>query len=440
MSSRTTSPCVLGPICVGLAASPPALAAGGGASSAALGTVVLVLLLVGAAYLLTHVVIERLQERFLFATGFEFILVGILLGPTVGRIEAFEHLTAIAPVIALAAGWVGLLKGMDLDLGRLVEARDHVVRLGLTDALGTGTAVGLATWGLLASGWLGSWDATSSILAAGLVGCTAAAGARSGIQVVARRHGPGEGTTDFLRRSSFVADLVAILAFGSLFCVYHQGETATAEPPAPSDWVLITAGIGLTLGALFSVFLDRDDSENERFVALVGIITFASGAAFFLHLSVLLVNLILGMVLANTHQAGDRIRETLGTTRRPISLLLLVFAGAMWQPSPLIPTLAVSAIYLLIRPLGKALACWVSSLGTSLRGDLARGLLAQGDVAVAMALSFRLVYSGPAIDVAYTAILVGVVVNELIAPRLLKGLLVDVGEVRSEARTASGGA
>jgi NhaP-type Na+/H+ or K+/H+ antiporter len=58
--------------------------------------------------------------------------------------------------------------------------------------------------------------------------------------------------------------------------------------------------------------------------------------------------------------------------------------------------------------------------------------MSQGDVAVAMALSFRLVYTGPTVDLAYTAVLFGVVVHELVSPRLLRGLLVDAGELRED--------
>jgi NhaP-type Na+/H+ or K+/H+ antiporter len=51
-----------------------------------------------------------------------------------------------------------------------------------------------------------------------------------------------------------------------------------------------------------------------------------------------------------------------------------------------------------------------------------------------MALSFKLVFHGPVVDITYTAILVSVIFHELLAPYLLKGLLVDAGIIRREAR------
>jgi len=88
-------------------------------------------------------------------------------------------------------------------------------------------------------------------------------------------------------------------------------------------------------------------------------------------------------------------------------------------------------------------ASWMASVGSSLRPDLARGLIGQGDVAIAMGITFKLVYdlglpelegtfAGSLIEATYTALLVGVMLHEILAPRILKGLLVDAGEIRDE--------
>ncbi|MCU0690897.1 MAG: hypothetical protein MUF54_05795 [Polyangiaceae bacterium] len=67
-----------------------------------------------------------------------------------------------------------------------------------------------------------------------------------------------------------------------------------------------------------------------------------------------------------------------------------------------------------------------------MRRDLGRGLIGQGTVALAIALSFRLHYDGPVVDVAYTAVLGAVLVHDVLAPWVLRGLLIDAGEVRGE--------
>ena len=51
-----------------------------------------------------------------------------------------------------------------------------------------------------------------------------------------------------------------------------------------------------------------------------------------------------------------------------------------------------------------------------------------------MAVSFRLVYEGDAAKIAYSVVLGSIILNDLIAPRLLRGLLVDEGELQRELK------
>jgi NhaP-type Na+/H+ or K+/H+ antiporter len=90
--------------------------------------------------------------------------------------------------------------------------------------------------------------------------------------------------------------------------------------------------------------------------------------------------------------------------------------------------------FLVLRTGAKWLASVIAGWGTSLRKDLFRGLLAHGDVTLAMAVSFRLVYDGEAAKIAYSVVLGSVILNDLMAPRLLRGLLVDEGEIQRELK------
>lgn len=117
-----------------------------------------------------------------------------------------------------------------------------------------------------------------------------------------------------------------------------------------------------------------------------------------------------------------------------MAIVLLVFAGALWEPTELVPTLLGLGGFLVVRTGAKWLASVIAGWGTSLRKDLFRGLLAHGDVTLAMAVSFRLVYDGEAAKIAYSVVLGSVILNDLMAPRLLRGLLVDEGEIQRELK------
>lgn len=426
---------------LGVALSHTAFAAGGGGHGAAEGgedpmlLVVFVVLAVGVAYVATHTIVERLHRRYLFVSGIEYIVLGVLLGPHVPGVHAFEDMTALAPIIALGVGWVGLVYGMDLNLRALVEARDSSAWLGTIESGLTLTLVTLATHELFAGGFLGPVTGEQAWICAGVLGCTAAAGSSSAVDLLERYHDQADGLLPTLRRASRVSDLISITAFGALFAVYHQGLSNTPRELVPSDWFLITVAIGVALGLLFGVFLGEEEEadENQAFLAMVGIIALACGAAFFLNLTPLLVTLVLGVVLVNTSRSGPAIREALRSSSKPITLILLIFAGAEWAPVPWLPAVGLALAYLALRTAAKMFSAWLASLGRPMRKDLFRGLMAQGDVAIAMVLSFRVVYEGPAVDLAYNAVLFSVVLNELIAPRILNGLLIDAGELRRDA-------
>jgi hypothetical protein len=390
------------------------------------------ILLVGAAYVLTNAVVGRMRRRWLAATGIGYVALGILLGPAVSpRLGIVADLTALAPVIAFGTGWVGLLYGMELEIGRALPERS--LRIAVVDA-GAALAVG---WP--AADWILTRMAIPNpALCAFCLGCVAMAGSSGAVEAVEARHPALRAQIlSVLRRGSRVGSSVAIAVFGLAFCLFHRGSTLLATPPTPSDWVLLSVGLGLALALLFAVFLGDAPSEDSLFLTTSGILLLASGAAFFLNLSALAVNLVLGVVLAQTRH-GAAIRSALQRTAHPVSIVLLMFAGALWTPVPVLPGIALSVAVIALRIAAKVAGGFAASVGTPLRADVSRGLLAQGDVAVAMAISMRLAWSGPGIDLAYTAMLASILAFELAAPRALRGLLVDAGELADESAFTAG--
>ncbi|MEC7524161.1 MAG: hypothetical protein VYE22_30045 [Myxococcota bacterium] len=417
-----------------------AFAAGGGGGDGSTLVVVALIAVVAVAYLLTHFVVERLQKIFLVLAGVEYILLGVLLGPQMPyRIPAFSNLQDLMPIIALAVGWVGLLRGMELSLrrmrGSVPTGNSRVV---VVQALVAGGLTALPAWWTFTQGWFFSFGGEAGVgnqevwMAAGLLGCAAVAGSSEPVELLRKRYRLEGELGERIRRMAASSDLLAIAVFGLLFCVFHETHENALVQPSPTEWAVITILLGALLGVLFTPFLGEHDTENGRFLAMVGIIVLASGAAYFLDLSPLLVNLCLGAVLVNTARAGTDIRKTLERTRRPMALVLLVFAGALANPVDPLDATIVTVAYIALRLLGKAIGTGLAGWRSPQRGDYFRGLLAHGEVTVAMAVSLRLVYEGPAVDLAYAAILISVFFNDLIAPRVLRGLFVDTGDLRGE--------
>jgi hypothetical protein len=402
-------------------------------SEGELGTVVLLVVVIGVAYVLAHNVVERLQRRFLVVSGAEYLLLGFLLGPAFPAIHALDNVTGLLPIIALAAGWVGLLRGTDFDFTSLQKLDPATWRVVFLHHLLPGVAVGIGSYYFFTET---SWILVSSreaALSASALACFAAADSAEPFDLLARRYEVSGRLAPLLRNGTRLGDIAVILAFGLIFCVFHE-NAPEAQDYSPALWAWVTVLLGGALGFLFSLFLAGDESDNSRFLALVGIIAFASGGAYFLELSPLAVNLSMGFVLVNFARGGQLLHTTLESTERPMTLVLLIFAGALWQPTELVPTMLVLGGFLVARTGAKWLASVIAGWGTSLRKDLFRGLLAHGNVTLAMAVSFRLVYDGEAAKIAYSAVLGSIILNDLMAPRLLRGLLVDEGEIQRELK------
>ncbi len=414
-------------------------------------TVLTLLALVVVATLLAHFVLSRLQARFLYSTGGEYVLLGVLVGPQLpvlvapflGGEVAWQGLVSpdvlhqLSPLVSLAIGWAGLVYGLQFDLRAMLNSRSGAFSLSAVQAGVTfGLVYGICRWVLAGTHFLGL-EASHASQAALFLGATAAVSSPAAWELVHRRF-PGQGRHSALLRDGGTLDeLVGIFVFGLIFCLFHPlQDAALGRVPTPTEWYVVTVLLGVVMGVVFHFFLGEEDDENHLFLAFMGIIVFASGAAWYLHLSPLLVSLVLGIVLGNTSRHARRVLPVILRTQQPMVLLLLIFAGALWTPVAW-PAFVLALLYVSVRSFGKLAGGWLAalSIGPGVRRDLGRGLLGHGEVAVAMALNLRLVYDGAFVDWVFTAVLVSMVVNEFWSARLLKGFLIDAGDIQATAKT-----
>src|SRR5918994_889345 len=143
---------------------------------------------------------------------------------------------------------------------------------------------------------------------------------------------------------------LALVAFGLVLAVVHQGEVAPGvRPPTATEWAVINLAVGVASGVLFHLFLGpRGHLDQGRlFVALAGAIVVASGASYYLNLSPIFTNLVLGVILVNSGGAHRDVARLLLSTERPVYLALLLFAGAAWSSGP-VDLLFIAPLFVLI--------------------------------------------------------------------------------------------
>ncbi|MCB9762390.1 MAG: hypothetical protein H6739_21515 [Alphaproteobacteria bacterium] len=409
---------------------------------------------VAAAYLIAHFVVEWLQDRFLFTTGSEYMLIGVLVGPSTHAVLTENTglnlpqfvsegaVLQLTPLMELAIGWVGLLYGAQLDLGRLLGSRDGSLSLSTLSSVTSFALIGGATW--LGLSWLPlglELSERSQWLAAATLGTVGAVTSPAVLDLVQRRFNASGPTTRMLRQALRLDELAAITGFGLLSALFHSQADINGHPLDATHWFVVSVMLGGLLGALFHFFIGEEHNTEKQFMAFVGIVVFASGSAYYLELSPLLMNMVLGVAMVNvTDDSTEDVIAVLESTRRPMYILLLFFAGAMWVPVGWMGLLLALG-YVLIRNLGVFVGGFVAAVsqGEGHRRDMGRALLGQGELAVAMALNFYLVFKDdPLADLVFTAVLVSVLLNELWSTRLLRGLLIDSGDIRHELATQDG--
>ncbi len=386
-------------------------------------------------YLGVHFLLGRLQRRFLFTSGVEYIVLGFLAGPQVAGIMTAEVVRQLNPIMSLAIGAIGVLYGLHLRGWDLTRIESEFYRVTLVEALTTTALVGGSAF--LAFRYLMglAGDSMTVISAVLVLASTAAVSAPSVVENLVRQYAAKGRISDLLEFVTGFNQILGIGLFGLVFCVLRVGQTRGIDVTR-TEWAVINIGIGILLGILFYLFLGREQSEQKLTLALVGIVIFSSGTAYYLNVSPLFVSLILGVVLGLTSSVKNRLLEILHSLEGPLYVVILIFAGAAWKPStgysaPVVAAVAVG--YVVMRYLGKLsggyLAHHYSPDRDAIPARIGLGFVSQGAVAVAMIINYQQVYRNDLTDLVVTCVLASVVFYEFISQRLARNLLVDAGEI-----------
>ena len=232
--------------------------------------------------------------------------------------------------------------------------------------------------------------------------------------------------------------VVAILASGLLFAMVHPDPDATivGRPLTATEWAVITIAIGVIGGALFHLFVGEERKIDRLFVSLAGAVILVSGAAIYLRLSPLLAALCFGFVLANTTRARAQIAVALERVERPLYFALLVLAGATWRPSVrdwVLLVLLFLAVRIAARIGAARLAARWNGALPALGPNWGRGLLGQGGLALAVALSYLYQGDAPLPSLVFTAAVASVLLTDVLSARFVRALVyVDAGPPAAE--------
>ena len=423
------------------------------------GTQTLILVaLIGGAFLISGL-LHRYAERSNLVSGIEYALVGVLIGPVMPwnwQLITPELLRSFDLLISLLLGLLGFMVGLH---AREAMRRFEHFMAGSVAALGVVVVVGVAmlevvqrlipfylddpTPMIAIPVWTDGrnlyevWAADDALWLALTLGAAAAVASVSAIETTAERW-QAEGRPVLLLKDLASAGMVlAIMIFGIGLAGDRAVESADNLGLSLVEWSLLIGAAGAATGALFTVFIGGAEDDLRVYLATVGAVIFAAGIGAALGISPLFVNLIAGLTVASTSAQADHLRTNLDPMRRPVSILLMVFAGVAWAPLSgwlwLIPV-----VYLLLR-VGARLVASRLAVATFVHGTEFRrvggGLIGQGSLAAAIALSWWQGHpnTGPLV---LSAVLVPMLITDLFAVRILRRVLANAGAIRPRAKLA----
>ncbi len=375
-----------------------------------------------------------LGPQLLFATGLHFLLLGLFLGPVLGLLTP-DLVGQLQPLMALGLGWIGLLFGLQLDRAQLAHFPVAYLGFALLQACATFVLFALAAFGVFhVTGHL-TEDVALALLVAS---ATAAVSAPAGIALISRTFRVDGQLTRFLFYSASLDAVVGIVALQLLYSVFHG--MGAPELAAIGWWIWFAAATAAgVVFAIFFLWLTRPKPHGDELILfLIGLVVFEAGTALYMGVSPLYVCMITGAVIANMSPLRRRVFTVLQEWEQPIFIVLLILAGSLLGASSWI-AVPLGIAYLFVRGTakygGSRLALSALRLPIRPPTNAGLGLVPQGGISLAMALSAALTYdaiSGPArtpLGIAFGAIVVGVAASELVGPFLTRDVLRDAGEI-----------
>lgn len=366
-----------------------------------------------------------------------YILAGIALSPSftgildrlqVGVLLEFVSTLALA-VIAFAIGGGLLLSTVRL-LGR------HILWISLCQAVG---AMLFASLAIYAAGFFfpvlkagGPGDFLSAVF---IMGAISAATAPAGVlAVVHELRARGPLTTTLLGVVALDDALTIILFSGTVSLAGYLLDLGSAETGLLHG--LREIGGALLLGAAGGVVLPYLIAHRQRaevnLVLMLGAVFLVAGLAIQAGFSPLLANMTMGFMVVNRMRNGDELFHQLETVEESLYCLFFTLAGAHLDLSVFTTAAIIGLGLMLGRFTGKLTGTMVGSRISQappvIRKYLGITLLPKAGLSLGLVFLIRPLLAAETYEVLLNAMLASVIINELLAPPLVKWALGRAGE------------
>jgi Kef-type K+ transport system membrane component KefB len=319
-----------------------------------------------------------------------FMLVGVLLGPSLLGFLGEELKASIGFITEIALGFVAVSIGLELSFSALRKQGLGIILIIVAESL-LAFAVVTAALFLL----------TGNLPLALIFGSLAPASAPAGTVAVIHEFKARGKLTNALYAVVGFDDGLAIIIFGFAFAVARSVLLHQHGAAAEALWRLIATplleiGLSCLIGAVVAVvyrlLARRLTERRDLFILTFATVLISVGISEVLHLSLILTNLVVGLVVVNTQPPAhtQKIKDELTEAMPLLFVLFFVLAGANLHLA-LLPALGlVGVIYIVSRSAGLMGGAWIGAfvgrVDPKIRKYLGMGILSQAGVAIGLAL------------------------------------------------------
>lgn len=377
-----------------------------------------------------------------------YMVVGVLLGPSLLDLLSETRQEEISFITDIALGFVALTIGLELSFTTLRKQGWSMILIIVTESLLAFVLV-TAVVTLL----------TGNLPMGLLFGAIAPASAPAGTVAVIQEYRSKGPLTRALYSVVGFDDGLGIIIFGfasaiSIGLVEAQiGESvySTAELLLePLKEIGISIGVGVVVGLLFSILVRRLRGASEVFILSTGAVFLVVGAAELLSMSLILSNMVVGIVTVNAlpHRVSENIRSGISGIMPLLFVLFFVLAGGNLHVAALPALGLLGLVYIVGRSGGLVSGAWLgATVGRAekvIQKYLGLGILSQAGVAIGLALAVKQEFTplgelGAHIGATViTTITATSIFFELIGPILTKFALDKAGEISEGKRQHRG--
>jgi Kef-type K+ transport system membrane component KefB len=379
-----------------------------------------------------------LAHRLKFPRITGYLIVGILLSPSVTNIVGPSDVADLDVFTSMALGIIAFSIGGSLHWESLRRLEKSI--------LWVGTAQGLAAFfvSVLAITFLAPlfMDISGASLVgvylpmALVIGAMASATAPTAVLAIVREiKAKGSFTTTLLAVVAYddaIAVVLFSVALGIAIPLAGSGDGISAYQALllPVLKIMGSVAIGIVFGFVLAFIARQIKARALMLVVVLGTILLCVGVTQLLDFSEILANMVVGFVVLNKMKQ-DEAFAAIDDIEDLVFVLFFVLAGLHFDFGALKVAGLLAVLVVLSRFAGKYLGVWaggaISGAPQAVRKYLGLALLPKAGVTIGLALLAERVFPSFG-SIIFNAILASVVINELIAPLLVRFAITKAGE------------